>query len=38
MYFIVENILICKQLQVDPFDQPAVEIMKKETTKNLMLI
>jgi glucose-6-phosphate isomerase len=35
MYFIIENILICKQLGVNPFDQPAVEIIKKEV-KNIL--
>ncbi|MEN9782455.1 MAG: phosphoglucose isomerase [Pseudomonadota bacterium] len=35
MYFIIENILICNELCVDPFDQPAVEIIKKEV-KNIL--
>jgi glucose-6-phosphate isomerase len=35
MYFIIENILICKEFNVNPFGQPAVEIMKKEV-KNIL--
>jgi glucose-6-phosphate isomerase len=35
MYFIIENILLCKQLGVDPFDQPAVEFVKQEI-KNIL--
>lgn len=34
-YFIIENILICKALNVNPFDQPAVEIIKKEVKQIL---
>jgi glucose-6-phosphate isomerase len=32
-FFILETILIGKTLRVNPFDQPAVELIKKETKK-----
>jgi glucose-6-phosphate isomerase len=35
-FFILETILIGKSLKVNPFDQPAVEIIKKETKKILI--
>jgi glucose-6-phosphate isomerase len=35
-FFILETILIGKSLQVNPFDQPAVELIKKETKKILI--
>jgi glucose-6-phosphate isomerase len=35
-FFILETILIGKSLKVNPFDQPAVELIKKETKKNLI--
>ena len=35
-FFILETILIGKALKLDPFDQPAVELIKKET-KNLLV-
>ena len=35
-FFILETILIGKSLKVNPFDQPAVELIKKETKKILI--
>ncbi len=35
-FFIIETILIAKALNINPFDQPAVEFIKKET-KNILL-
>ena len=35
-FFILETILIGKVLKIDPFDQPAVELIKKETKKILV--
>ena len=35
-YFIIETILIAKALKVNPYDQPAVELIKKETKKILL--
>ena len=35
-FFILETILIGKSLKVNPFDQPAVELIKKETKKILL--
>jgi glucose-6-phosphate isomerase len=35
-FFILETILIGKCLKVNPFDQPAVELIKKETKKILI--
>ena len=35
-FFILETILIGKTLRVNPFDQPAVELIKKETKKILI--
>ena len=35
-FFILETILLGKALNVDPFDQPAVELIKKETKKILI--
>ena len=34
-FFILETILIGKALKINPFDQPAVELIKKETKKIL---
>ena len=34
-FFILETILIGKSLNVNPFDQPSVELIKKETKKLL---
>ena len=34
-YFIVETVIIGKMLNVDPFDQPAVEQVKKYTNQLL---
>ena len=33
IFFILETILVAKILKVNPYDQPAVEIIKKETKK-----
>ena len=35
-FFILETILIGKTINVNPFDQPAVELIKKETKKILL--
>ena len=35
-FFIVETILIAKALKINPYDQPAVELIKKETKKILI--
>ena len=35
-FFILETILLGKLLGVNPFDQPAVELIKKETKKILI--
>ena len=35
-FFIVETILIAKALNINPYDQPAVELIKKETNKILV--
>ena len=35
-FFILETILIGKSLKVNPFDQPAVELIKNETKKILI--
>ena len=35
-FFILETILLGRAMNVNPFDQPAVELIKKETKKNLV--
>ncbi len=35
-FFIIETILIAKAIAVNPYDQPAVELIKKETKKILV--
>ena len=35
-FFILETILIGKALKINPFDQPAVELIKTETKKILI--
>ena len=35
-YFVLETILIGKYLKINPYDQPAVELIKKETKKILI--
>ena len=35
-FFILETILIAKSLKINPYDQPAVELIKKETNKILV--
>ena len=35
-FFILETILLGRSLKVNPFDQPAVELIKTETRKNLI--
>jgi len=35
-FFILETILIGRALKVDPYNQPAVELIKKETKKILV--
>ena len=35
-FFILETILIGEALKINPFDQPAVELIKKETRKILI--
>ena len=34
-YFILETILLAKALKINPYDQPAVELIKVETKKIL---
>ena len=35
-FFILETILLGRALKVNPYDQPSVELIKKETKKNLI--
>ena len=35
-FFILETILIGRALKINPYDQPAVELIKKETKKILI--
>ena len=35
-FFVLETILIGKYLKLNPYDQPAVELIKKETKKILI--
>jgi glucose-6-phosphate isomerase len=35
-FFILETILLGRALKVNPFDQPSVELIKKETKKILL--
>jgi|TARA_B100001093_G_scaffold339789_1_gene324560 glucose-6-phosphate isomerase len=35
-FFVLETILIAKSLNINPYDQPAVELIKQETTKILI--
>jgi glucose-6-phosphate isomerase len=35
-FFILETILIAKSLNINPYDQPAVELIKQETKKILV--
>ena len=35
-FFMLETILLAKALKLNPFDQPAVELIKKETKKILI--
>jgi glucose-6-phosphate isomerase len=35
-FFILETILIGKMMKINPYDQPAVELIKKETKKTLI--
>ena len=37
-FFILETILLGKCLKLNPYDQPAVELIKKETKKQLITI
>ena len=34
-FFILETILIARALKINPYDQPSVELIKKETKKKL---
>jgi glucose-6-phosphate isomerase len=34
-FFILETILLARALNINPYDQPAVELIKKETKKIL---
>ena len=34
-FFMMETILLGKMMRVNPFDQPSVELIKKETKKIL---
>ena len=35
-FFILETIILGKAMNINPFDQPAVELIKKETNKILI--
>ena len=35
-YFILETILLGKALKINPYNQPSVELIKKETKKRLI--
>ena len=35
-FFILETVLVAKALKINPYDQPAVELIKKETKKILL--
>ena len=35
-FFILETLLVAKALKINPYDQPAVELIKKETKKILL--
>ena len=35
-YFILETILLGKLLKINPYDQPSVELIKKETKEKLI--
>ena len=35
-FFILETILLGRALKVNPFDQPSIELIKKETRKILI--
>ena len=37
-FFMLETILLGKALNINPYDQPLVELIKKETKKNLINI
>lgn len=37
-FFILETILLGKMMKINPFDQPAVDLIKKETKKTLIKI
>ena len=37
-FFILETILLGKMMNINPFDQPSVELLKKETKKTLIKI
>ena len=37
-FFILETILLGRALNVNPFDQPSVELIKKETKKILIQV
>jgi glucose-6-phosphate isomerase len=36
-FFILETILISKSLNINPYDQPSVELIKLETKRNLII-
>ena len=35
-FFVLETILLSRLMKINPFDQPAVEFVKKETRKILL--
>ena len=35
-FFILETILLGRLMKINPFSQPAVELIKQETKKNLI--
>ena len=36
IFFILETILLGRLMKINPFNQPAVELIKQETKKNLI--
>ena len=36
-FFILETILISNSININPYDQPSVELIKLETKKNLII-
>ena len=36
IFFILETILLSRLMKINPFNQPAVELIKQQTKKNLI--